>query len=113
MNGFQALIESSSNRLEPMLLTTLTTVLGMLPLALEGPMWAGLAWTIIFGLMATTVIALFSLGSLYYELFIKEKNSHKIGFMKKFFRFLGKKFFGKKRKNLQEKILTEKNENLS
>lgn len=70
-----ALIESSASRLEPMLLTTLTTVLGMVPLTMAGAMWAGLAWTIIFGLIATTFIALFSLGSLYYMLFLAEKKT--------------------------------------
>lgn len=89
MDGFMALIESSASRLEPMLLTTLTTVLGMVPLTMAGAMWAGLAWTIIFGLMATTFVALFSLGSLYYMLFVAEKKPG-------FFKNICKKIFTKK-----------------
>lgn len=95
MDGFTALIESSSSRFEPMLLTTLTTILGMLPLAFTGAMWAGLAWTIVFGLLATTFIALFSLGPLYYELFIKPKTPWK---WKNRIKNIFRKIFSKKQK---------------
>lgn len=48
MKGIVALVEAGSSRLEPMLLTTLTTSLGILPLALRDAFWAGLGFTIIF-----------------------------------------------------------------
>lgn len=34
-----ALVEAGTSRLEPMLLTTVTTVLGMLPIALKDKFW--------------------------------------------------------------------------
>ena len=40
--------------------TTLTTVGGLLPLALSDPFWEGLAFTIIFGLLSSTFLVLFS-----------------------------------------------------
>ncbi len=53
-------------RMKPILLTTLTTLGGMLPLALfAGPMWAGMAWAIIFGLSAATVLTLLVVPTLY------------------------------------------------
>lgn len=99
MDGYLALTEATASRLEPMILTTLTTVLGMVPLTMEGAMWAGLAWTIIFGLLATTFIALFSLGALYYELFLKPKKPN-------IFKRIWRKIF---RKNRSQNIKSEKN----
>lgn len=61
MNSFTALVEAGASRLEPMVLTTITTVAGMIPIALKNKMWAGLGWTIVFGLIATTIITLFTL----------------------------------------------------
>ena len=59
MKGFTVLVEAGSSRLEPMILTTLTTCLGILPLALRDAFWAGLGYTIIFGLLACTILTLF------------------------------------------------------
>ena len=70
MDGFTALVEAGSSRLEPMILTTLTTALGILPLALRDPFWAGLGFTIIFGLIACTILTLFVVKGLYYEAFM-------------------------------------------
>lgn len=57
-------------RLQPMLVTTLTTVFWMLPLAMQDPFWAWLAYTVIFWLATWTIMTLFVIPSLYYELFI-------------------------------------------
>lgn len=72
MQSFTALIEAGSSRLEPMLLTTLTTALGILPIALRDKFWSGLGFTIIFGLIACTFITLFVVKGLYYEVFMAD-----------------------------------------
>ncbi|MDJ0522865.1 MAG: efflux RND transporter permease subunit [Planctomycetota bacterium] len=61
-----AVAEAGRLRMKPILLTTLTTVGGMLPLALfAGPMWAGMAWAVIFGLALSTALTLLVIPTLY------------------------------------------------
>ena len=43
-----AIIEAGKARLQPILLTTLTTLFGILPIALQDEFWAGLGFTLIF-----------------------------------------------------------------
>ncbi|MCA9366926.1 efflux RND transporter permease subunit [Candidatus Kaiserbacteria bacterium] len=52
-----ALLESGKARLRPILLTSLTTILGSLTIAGD-PVWSGLAWAIVFGLSLSTVLTL-------------------------------------------------------
>ena len=55
----RAVIEASQRRLRPILLTTMTTVGGLIPLWLGGgPMWEPMAIAIIFGLLFATVLTL-------------------------------------------------------
>ncbi len=62
-------------RTRPILLTTLTTVAGLLPLAFSSsPLWPPLAWAIISGLIASTVLTLVVVPSLYACLF-RERSS--------------------------------------
>ena len=72
MTGITALVEAGSSRLEPMILTTLTTSLGILPLALRDAFWAALGFTIIFGLIACTFLTLFIVKGIYYEAIMKK-----------------------------------------
>lgn len=69
---FDAVYESAQSRLQPILLTTITTVAGMIPLALSDPTWAPLALSIIFGLMFSTVLTLFVIPVLYTKFGEKE-----------------------------------------
>jgi HAE1 family hydrophobic/amphiphilic exporter-1 len=65
----QALVEAGRRRLRPILMTTLTTILGLLPLALgigEGAeAQAPLARTVVGGLAASTLITLFLIPAVY------------------------------------------------
>ena len=70
MEGFTALIEAGSSRLEPMTLTTIATAVGMIPVALKDRFWSGMGWTIIFGIMAASFLTLFVVKGIYYELYI-------------------------------------------
>lgn len=53
-----ALLESGKTRLRPIILTSMTTVLGNLTIVAD-PVWSGLAWAIVFGL---SISAIFTLG---------------------------------------------------
>ena len=72
-NGFeppQAIIEAAQRRLRPILLTTVTTVGGLIPLWLGGgPMWESMAIAIIFGLIFATLLTLGVVPVLYALLF--------------------------------------------
>lgn len=68
----EAVLESAQARLQPILLTTITTVAGMLPLAFSDPTWSPLALSIIFGLLFSTVLTLFVVPILYVK--FGEKN---------------------------------------
>lgn len=62
----EAIIESAITRLSPILLTTLTTVGGLLPLTLEdSTMWSPMGWSIIAGLLVSTLLTLFLVPVLY------------------------------------------------
>jgi len=67
----RAVIEAAQRRLRPILLTTLTTIGGLLPLWLGGgPMWEPMAIAIIFGLAFATVLTL-GLVPVLYTLFFR------------------------------------------
>ncbi|MEO0605509.1 MAG: efflux RND transporter permease subunit, partial [Myxococcota bacterium] len=66
----EAVSAAIRQRLRPILLTTCTTVAGMLPLALSpSPLWPPLAWAMISGLVASTVLTLIAVPALYCVLF--------------------------------------------
>ena len=65
----EALREAGSKRLRPVLMTTVTTIGGLLPLAVDlggsRDFWAPLAWSIIFGLLVATVLTLVVIPAMY------------------------------------------------
>lgn len=62
----QCLVDSGKIRMLPIFLTTVTTMGGLFPLALAGgPLWVGLAWTMIFGLAVATLLTLFVIPAIY------------------------------------------------
>jgi multidrug efflux pump subunit AcrB len=55
----EALISSALQRMRPILMTAVTTTIGLIPLSLQGgEMWRPMANTIIFGLMFSTLLTL-------------------------------------------------------
>ena len=65
-----AVIEAAQRRLRPILLTTVTTIGGLLPLWFAGgPMWESMAIAIIFGLIFATILTLCVVPVLYSLLF--------------------------------------------
>ena len=62
----QAIADAGRQRLLPIFLTTATTVGGLFPLALGGgPLWEGMAWLMIFGLMVATFLTLYVVPALF------------------------------------------------
>jgi HAE1 family hydrophobic/amphiphilic exporter-1 len=65
----EALIEAGRTRLRPILLTAISTVIGLVPLALgigEGAeLQSPMAITVIFGLLGATVLSLIALPTLF------------------------------------------------
>lgn len=61
----EAAARGAADRLRPVISTSLTTILGLIPLAMSDPQWYGLCLAIIFGLMASTVVAMFIVPALY------------------------------------------------
>ncbi len=69
MGIIQAVVKGGRSRLRPVLMTTLTTVLGMLPLALStsqgSEFWKSMAVTVIGGLSVSTVLTLVLIPTIY------------------------------------------------
>jgi HAE1 family hydrophobic/amphiphilic exporter-1 len=58
-------IEGSASRLRPIVLTSLTTVIGIIPLTYASDLWSPLAFAIIFGLSFASIITLLLVPLLY------------------------------------------------
>ena len=56
----EAIASASRKRFRPLLATSITTVVALLPLALSDPFWEALAFTIIFGLLSSTFLVIIS-----------------------------------------------------
>ncbi len=56
----QSIAIAIQRRFRPLVATTATTVVGLAPLALSDPFWEALAFTIMFGLIASTILVLVS-----------------------------------------------------
>lgn len=61
----EAVLRSGAIRLRPIVLTALTTMLGAWPITLD-PIFSGLAWALIFGLLASTAFSLLLIPVAYY-----------------------------------------------
>lgn len=73
-----ALIEAGKLRLRPILMTTLTTILGLIPLAIwGGEFWYSMAIVMIFGMAVGTVLTLGVVPALY-SLFYQSQDKQKL-----------------------------------
>ena len=71
-------VESSAMRLRPIFLTTITTVIGMIPLANAPGIWGPLAFTIMFGLAFAIVLTLLLVPVLFYRAGARAERKAKI-----------------------------------
>lgn len=71
----EAIADAGASRLEPIVLTKICTVLGLLPITLADPLWRGLGGAIISGLLLSSTIMLLFIPAVYYMMFSGEKKS--------------------------------------
>ena len=68
-NKWYAILKGGSVRLRPIVLTSLTTIIGLIPMAVglggKSSIWMPMAYTIIFGLSFATLMTLFVMPALY------------------------------------------------
>ena len=71
-----AVLDAGKTRFIPVVLTTITTGAGIFPLIFIDSFWAGLAYTIIFGLSVSSLLTLFliPIGYLLFDKKIDNKN---------------------------------------
>jgi len=69
---FDAIMESRVVRLRPILLTAGAAMLSALPITID-PIFSGLAWSLIFGLLSSTVFTLFVIPVTYWLLYAKDE----------------------------------------
>ena len=83
----RAVVLGGESRLRPVIMTTLTTILGMVPMALnhgEGSeMWRPMAWAVIGGLTVSTVLTLLLIPTLYCTVAGSEVKGNRKKFHKK------------------------------
>jgi multidrug efflux pump subunit AcrB len=56
----QAISEAIRYRFRALITTSLSTVVGILPLAFADPFWEGLAYSLVFGLSSSTLLVIFA-----------------------------------------------------
>lgn len=62
----EAIAEAAKSRLQPIIMTSITTIVGIFPLALTNEFWKGLSFALIFGLAAGTLLTLIVIPVIYY-----------------------------------------------
>lgn len=65
MDKKEAIVLASGIRLRAIVLTKVTTLAGLLPLAVFSPFWRGLALVVIFGILSSGILSLFTTPVLY------------------------------------------------
>ncbi len=58
VSRIQSIIDGANSRLKPIITTSLTTITGVMPLAIYNPDYSQMAYALIFGLLSSTVLTL-------------------------------------------------------
>lgn len=75
MSFLESVADAGASRLEPIVLTKLCTVLGLLPITLSEPLWRGLGGAIISGVLLASTFMLLFIPVVYYMFFAKEEEA--------------------------------------
>lgn len=68
----ESIVDASANRLEPIFFSSLTTIIGLIPITISDPLWRGLGGAIISGLIFSGGIMLLFIPTVYYIMFSNE-----------------------------------------
>ena len=71
----EGVADACASRIEPILLTSLTTTLGLLPITISDPLWRGLGGAIIAGLTVSGALILVVLPTLFAEVYGNSKSN--------------------------------------
>lgn len=69
----QSIAEATNSRIEPIFITSLATIIGVIPLSFSNAFWAGLGYTIAFGQLFSTILVLFVIPVLYYSFEVRQE----------------------------------------
>lgn len=69
MDFLLGIVDGASSRLEPIALTSLAAIMGLVPITISDPLWRGLGGAIISGLIFSGTIMLFFIPVVYYSWF--------------------------------------------
>lgn len=72
-----SIVDAAQSRLEPVLLTSICTITGLIPITIADPLWRGLGGAIISGLLFSGAIKLFFVPVVYYMWFKENSASNK------------------------------------
>lgn len=72
----ESISEAAKARLQPIFMTSITTIIGILPLALTNEFWSGLGFSLIFGLAFSTLLILIVIPILYYMIEGRQARKH-------------------------------------
>jgi HAE1 family hydrophobic/amphiphilic exporter-1 len=73
---YEAIVDGGISRMQPIFLTSITTIAGVFPLIFANEMWVGMSLAIIFGLLFATLLNLIVLPTFYVSLCRKEKRKY-------------------------------------
>jgi len=76
MNLHDAIVEGATSRMQPVFLTTVTSICGILPLALTDEVWGSLGFAFIFGL-STQFFLVLLLDPILYSIFVRKGSMFK------------------------------------
>lgn len=78
MEKIEGIIEAGTARMQPIFLTSITTIAGIFPLLFASELWTGFSVTLIFGLIFSTVLTLVIVPVLYVSFTKKDRFVQKI-----------------------------------
>ena len=78
MDFHEGIVEAGTARMQPIFLTSITTIAGVFPLIYANEFWRGFSLTVTFGLLSSTVLILYMIPIIYSSMCYGEKCSREV-----------------------------------